>query len=120
MLYDILKDTRAFRELAKEGRMAGLEEGRREGRQEGLGLGLETLRLAVLEMIEMRFADSALEELARIQIAQIHDLETLRHLVVKVAMLTSSEEVSQLLAQTALPAQGSASGSGGRKKQAID
>lgn len=103
MLYDILKDTRAFQDLAREGRLAGLEEGRQEGRQAGL-------QEAVLEIVEARFADPALVEQARTQVAKINDLEVLRSLIVKVALLQNVEEVAPLLAQfvssTSKPATG--------------
>jgi predicted transposase YdaD len=93
MLYEILKDTRAFRELAKEGLAEGLKEGLEKGREEGQ---LNGLRLAVLDIIEMRFADQELVELARSQVEAIEDEQTLRHLVGKVAMLQQPEELTSL------------------------
>jgi predicted transposase YdaD len=116
MLYDILKDTRAFRELAKEGHLAGLEEGRKEGLQQGLQEGLqkglqkglqeglqegqqEGLRQAALDVIEARFADAVLVEQARVHLAAINDLSALRSLVGKVAVLPEAEGVLPLLEQ---------------------
>ena len=104
MLYEILKDTRAFRELAKEGLAEGLKEGLAEGLKEGLKEGLEEgqikgFRLAVLDIIEMRFADRELVEAARSQVETLKDEQTLRHLVGKVAMLQQPEELAPLLAQ---------------------
>lgn len=107
MLFDILKETRAFQELAKEGHMRGLEEGRQkglqEGRQEGLQEGRQEgqkgLRQAILEVAEARFGSQVLTEAVRVQLERISDLETLRHLVVKVALLASPDELASLLVQ---------------------
>ena len=104
MLYEILKDTRAFRELAKEGLEEGLKEGRREGLKEGLEEGIKKgliggIRLSVLDMIEARFADQALVESARSQVNMLDDEQTLRHLVGQVVLLQKPEELAPLLAQ---------------------
>lgn len=100
MLYEIFKDTRALRELTekicREGYREGYEKGFREGFQERQ---LNGIRLVVLDLIGMRFADQALVETARPQVYAIKDEQTLRHLAGKVATLQQSEDLASLLAQ---------------------
>ncbi len=111
MLFDILADTPAYRRMGKKYLEQGREQGLEQGREQGLEQGLANARLVVLEMIEARFADPALADLARASVATINDLETLRHLVVKVALLQKAEEVTPLLAQFATPATAPSTGS---------
>lgn len=89
MLFDILADTPTYKKMGQK------------YLEQGLAKGLANARLAVLEMVEARFAEPALVEQVRAQVATINDLETLRHLVVKVALLQKAEEVLPLLAQFA-------------------
>lgn len=94
MLYDILKDTRAFQDLTKEVREESMQQGMQQGKVEGL-------RLTVLDMVEARFASFELVKQAREVVEQINDLETLRHFAVKVALLQEPGEVIPLLTQAA-------------------
>lgn len=103
MLYEILKDSPAWQTIARRAQEEGLEKGLQEGLEKGLekGLqeGLEKERLTVLDLVEARFADPALVEQTRAHIAGITDLEALRQLIVKVALLPQAEELPALLAQ---------------------
>ncbi len=96
MLYDILKDTYAWKDMARVAQQEALQEEQQKGLQKGLQEGL---RLAVLEMVEARFADPALVEQTRAHVARITDFETLRRLVVKAALLQKAEELAPLLEQ---------------------
>lgn len=101
MLYEILKDTRAFRDLAKMGLDEGLRQGIQQGLQQAQVQALENERADVLKIIEARFVDPVLVEQARVQVAGIGDLEMLRDVLVKVALLQKPEEVVPLLKQFA-------------------
>lgn len=90
MLYEILKDTHAWQKIAQEVRLEVLQQG-----------GTENLRLAIVDMVEARFADPALTEHVRTQVALINDLAALRHLIVKIALVTTPAEVDPLLMQSA-------------------
>ncbi len=110
MLYDILRETRAFRELSKEsrqegieeGRKEGIEEGRKEGIEEGIEKGLEkgkveALREALLNMVQARFSNSKIARLAKGQAAMIDDPAVLQDLIVKVGLARTLEEAQHYL-----------------------
>jgi predicted transposase YdaD len=104
MLYEILKDTPAFRDIAEYGRSEGLKKGRQEGLQQGLQEGLqqggaENLHLAIVSVVEARFSDPILVEQVRARVANINDLVILRDLVGKVALLATPEGVGPLLTE---------------------
>ena len=106
MLYDILLETRAYRELTKESRKEGIEEGLKKGRKEGIEEGIEKglekgkvegLREALLTLVQARFPDPKITRLAKGQAAIIDDPAVLQGLIVKVGLAQTLEEVQQYL-----------------------
>jgi len=93
MLDDILRETRAFQEMAREGREQGLKEGLKEGRQDKL----ETLRQTLLQIAQARFPHSRLEEYAKEQVARINDPAVLQNLIVKISLSSTLDEAKNLL-----------------------
>lgn len=94
MLYDILRETRAFRELTKDSRQEGIEEGRKEGIEEGK---VEALREALLTMVQARFSNPKIARLAKGQASTIDDPAVLQDLIVKVGLARTLEEAQQYL-----------------------
>lgn len=110
MLYDILRETRAFKELAKEGLQQGLQEGLQQGLQRGLQQGLqqgleqgrkegqlEGLRQALLKIVEARFPDKKMIRLAKDQVAHIENLEVLQRVLINVSVAQTREEALERL-----------------------
>ena len=93
MLDDILRETRAFQEMAREGR----EQGLKEGLKEGLKDKLETLRQTLLQIVQARFPHSRLEEYAKEQVARINDPAVLQNLIVKVSLSSTPDEAKKIL-----------------------
>lgn len=93
MLDDILRETRAFQEMAREGR----EQGLKEGLKEGLKDKLETLRQTLLQIVQARFPHSRLEEYAKEQVARINDPAVLQNLIVKISLSSTLDEAKKLL-----------------------
>lgn len=126
MLYDILKDTRAFHDMEKRAReeatkaaQQAIQEKAQAAQEKAQQASLRDIRLVILEVVEGRFADALLVEQARASLERLDDLETLRQLVVKVALAQKAEEVSALLEQIAVPAPAATSSPApGRKRAA--
>lgn len=121
MLYDILRETRAFQEMAKEGLLRGLEQGREQGMQQGIQQGiqqgmqqgreqgiqqgieqerketLKQLRQIAESLVVARFADAGLVEHARQHITSIDDAEALQQLILNLALTQTADEVQKLL-----------------------
>jgi len=113
MLDDILRETRAFQEWAKEGYEQGLKEGREIGWQVGREIGweiewqeglkegrldkLETLRQTLLRVVQARFPHSRMEEYAKEQVALINDPAVLQNLIVKISLSSTLDEAKKLL-----------------------
>ncbi len=113
MLDDILRETRAFQEMAKDGYEQGLKEGREIGWQVGREIGwklewqeglkegrqdkLETLRQTLLQIVQARFPHSRMEEFAKGQTSIINDPAVLQNLIVKVSLASTLEEAQKLL-----------------------
>lgn len=94
MLYEILRDTRAFQEMAKEGREEGLKEGREEGLKEGHKKGLQA---ALQTLVEARFPDSEAMHLLKEKADTIEDAQFLQRLIVRTGTAQSAEEVVMYL-----------------------
>ena len=95
-MYDMLRETRAYREMTKESREEGLQEGLEKGLQEGLEKGkLEALRQTLLHVVQSRFPKIA--RLAKGQAAIIDDPEVLDALIVKMSIAQTREEAKQYL-----------------------
>ncbi|MGH2493854.1 MAG: hypothetical protein ACRDIV_04035, partial [Ktedonobacteraceae bacterium] len=92
MLDDILRETRAFQEMAREGHEAGLKEGLREGRVEG---ELQAHRQLLSEVIQERFPELAY--LAREKVEATDDAELLRRVTVKISVARTSADAEQYL-----------------------
>lgn len=90
-MFDLLRESLAFREIMKEGVQEGLEKGREEGRQEGL----EALRMTLVKIVTARFPKFA--RLARGQAGIINDPEVLEDLIVKMSIVQSQEEAQHYL-----------------------
>jgi flagellar biosynthesis/type III secretory pathway protein FliH len=98
MLEDILRETRAYQEMAKEGREEGLQEGREEGLQEGLKKGkLEGLREMLLRIVQARYPSRKMLSLAKGQAAIIDDPEVLQSLILRVSLAQTIEEAQKYL-----------------------
>ena len=98
MLYDILRETRAFKELAKEGLQQGLEQGLQRGLQQGRKEGqLESLRQALLKIVEVRFPDKKMIRLAKDQVARIENPEVLQRVLINVSVAQTREEALERL-----------------------
>lgn len=102
MLYDILRETRAFRELTKDSRQEGIEEGRQEGIEEGRKEGIEegkveALREALLTLVQARFSNPKIARLAKGQASMIDDPAVLQDLIVKVGLARTLEEAQHYL-----------------------
>jgi len=96
MLQDILRETKAYREMTKESRQEGREEGIREGREEGIREGkLEGLREALLTLVQARFSNPMVTRLAKGQAAIIDDPAILQDLILKVGLAQTLEEVQR-------------------------
>lgn len=107
MLYDILKDTRAFHDMEKRAReeaTKAAQQAAQEKMQAAQQENLRNNRLVILAVVNGRFTDESLVEQTRASIEAIDDLETLHHLVVKVALAQRATEVAALLAQAAASA----------------
>lgn len=74
MLYEILRDTRAFQEMAKEG-----------------------LQEALLALVEARFPDPQLIQLVKDHVSAIEDPHTLQKLIVKAGTAQNAEEMRNYL-----------------------
>lgn len=94
-MYDILRETRAYKELTKEGREEGLEMGRLEGLEMGRREKLQELRQTVVDVVKERFPK--LVRLAKKQVVFVEDSEVLRQLIVKVSSAQTQEEAKQHL-----------------------
>lgn len=103
MLYDILRETRAFQEMAKEGRREGVEQGKREGMQQGLQQGIQqgikNLRQVAENLVATRFSNPTLTTRARKYLATLDDAQTLQELIVNLAIVQTPEDVRQLLSK---------------------
>jgi hypothetical protein len=89
MLYDILCEAPAFREIAKMGRNGGIEQGRAEA--------LKNLRQVAVDLIATRFASATLTELAQEALASRDDTEQLQRLIITLAVVQTPEEARQML-----------------------
>lgn len=98
MLYEILRDTPAFQEIAKQ----GWKEGLKEGREEGLKEGLNALQAALQTLIEMRFPDPELIHLLKEKVDAIEDPHILQRLIVQVGTAQIAEEVRNYLLNESL------------------
>ena len=87
-MHDILRETPIYQEILKEGREEGLQLGLQRGQ-------LEVLGQAAVEVVAERFP--GLVRLAKKQIALVEDPKLLRHLLVKISVAQSSEEVRERL-----------------------
>lgn len=94
-MFDLLRESLAFREIMKEGVQEGLEKGREEGREEGRQEGLEALRMTLVKIVTARFPKFA--RLARGQAGIINDPEVLEDLIVKMSIVQSQEEAQHYL-----------------------
>ncbi len=115
-MYDMLRETRAFQEIIKEGlqegfakgrqegvevgRQEGVEVGRQEGvevgRQEGVEVGLRNGKIQVLKsMMQLHFPE--LIQQAIVVAENVKDLHFLDTLIVQISTARTSEEVLQLL-----------------------
>ncbi len=119
-MFDIIKDTPVYREMVrdareegweeglKEGREEGLKEGREEGLKEGLEKGLEkgieegrkqgqveALEQTLIDLIADRFP--RLVRFARRQLSDVDDPALLRLLVLKLSTAQTAEEVREQL-----------------------
>jgi predicted transposase YdaD len=92
MLYDILEDSPAFKELKDRGRQEGRQEGRLEGRQEGQ---LEALQQTLINITQARFPQMG--RLTKRLAGIIDDTEVLQDLIVKMSLTQTKEEAKQLL-----------------------
>lgn len=111
MLYDILRETRAFQEMAKEGRREGVEQGKREGMeqgkregmqqglQQGMQQGIKNLRQVAENLVATRFSNPTLTTRARKYLATLDDAQTLQELIVNLAIAQTPEDVRQLLSK---------------------
>jgi len=88
MLQDILRETKAYREMTKESRQEGREEGIREGKLEGL-------REALLTLVQARFSNPKVTRLAKGQAAIIDDPAILQDLILKVGLAQTLEEAQR-------------------------
>lgn len=83
MLEDILRDSWVYQDILKE----GLEEGREEG--------LQTMRLAILDIVQARFP--AIVDVVKKELDGIHDPTLLRRLTFKVGTAADAHEASRAL-----------------------
>lgn len=91
MLYDILRETPAFKELTKESRLEGREEGLKEGREEGLKEGkLDALREMLLTIVQARFPKML--RLTKGLAVITEDPEILQSLILKLSTAQTLEE----------------------------
>lgn len=86
MLHDILRETRAYQEMKKEGFEEGIQQGK-----------LEALRQMLVKMVQTRFPNPRVIRQAKGQAAIIEDAEVLQDLIVKVSLAQTSDEVEQYL-----------------------
>lgn len=97
MLYDILRETRAFQEMAKEGMREGREQGIREGMREGMREGIKNMRQVAENLVATRFSDTALTALVRKYLSTIDDAQALQDLIINLAIVQTPEDARQLL-----------------------
>lgn len=102
MLYDILRETPAFQDMAREGMRQGLQQGREQGLQQGREEGekagaLKNLRQVAVDLVSTRFAQAALTEWARRALERVKDTQKLHSLIVNLAIVQTPEEARQLL-----------------------
>ena len=94
MLDDIIRETRAYKEMAKESHEEGREEGLREGRQEGQ---VESLRKTLVAFVQARFSNSITTQVAKGQAALIDNPAILQDLIIKVGLARTAEEAQKYL-----------------------
>jgi predicted transposase/invertase (TIGR01784 family) len=98
MLYDMLRETRAYKEMAKESHEEGREEGLEEGLREGLQKGqVESLRKTLHTLVQARFSNSTTTRIAKGQAALIDDPAILQDLIIKVGLARTIEEAQKHL-----------------------
>ena len=90
LLEDILRETRAYQEMAKEGREEGLQEGLKKGKLEGL-------REMLLRIVQARYPSRKMLNLAKGQAAIIDDPEVLQSLILRVSLAQTIEEAQKYL-----------------------
>ena len=93
MFYDILRESPAFQEMAREGRAEGLAEGRAEGRAEGLN----TLRQVAADVVATRFSNADLAAEALQILTGIDDVQTLQRATIHLAIALTPEAARQVL-----------------------
>lgn len=96
-MYDMLRETRAFQDIMKEGREEGLEEGWEKGLEKGRQESVIGLRNTLLNLVQARFPDRKLVRQAKGQAAIIDSPEVLHDLILKVALAQTPEEVQKSL-----------------------
>src|SRR5579884_524873 len=94
MLDDILMETPAFQHIRKMALEEGLKEGLEKGREEGR---LEGLREVALRVVQVRFHDRRLQQLAKFRASQVDDPTVLEDLITKIALSQSVEEAHNIL-----------------------
>ncbi|HZS77299.1 MAG TPA: hypothetical protein VFA41_11855 [Ktedonobacteraceae bacterium] len=92
---DILKDTPIYEVMVKEAYEAAFKQGRAEGRKQALQVLQLYMQISALDVIVEKFPDIAGEAWKRLR--EVKDMVTLRHIIVKVAVAQSKEEVLQVL-----------------------
>ena len=93
---DIMEGSWVYQEMTakslEKGRQEGLEEGLEKGREEGRQLGLQQ---AAINIVAARFP--RLEQLAKVIIATISDLDRLDVLIVELSVSSSQEQTKEIL-----------------------
>ncbi len=93
---DIMEGSWVYQEITakslEKGRQEGLEEGLEKGREEGRQLGLQQ---AAINIVAARFP--RLEQLAKVIIATISDLDRLDVLIVELSVSSSQEQTKEIL-----------------------
>ena len=99
MIEDILRDTRAYKEMTKDSLQTGLEKGLQEGLEKGLQEGrkeaIQGLREALLNIVKARFPQIA--RLTQRLSPTIEDSEVLQGLIVKMSIAQNIEGAKQYL-----------------------
>ncbi len=88
---DIFEDSWAYQEMLAK----GVEKGMEKGLQKGLQEGREALRETIMDVVQIRFPEIATRAHQRVYL--IEDLDSLRHLNVKLSTAKNVQEAEQAL-----------------------
>ena len=94
-MYDILQETRAYRELIKDGLEQGLQQGLQQGRREEQQIKLQEMREILLGVISELFPQIAIP--AREYVDAITDTPLLQRLIVRMLSFKTPEEALHYL-----------------------